>query len=208
MAARPTNRTARTATRNAAPARKASAPATRKPNLTEHATKDATAYQKAFARWLVGETGVDLNALSPKAAFLKGVSMASALRSAFQSSDAAAEFWENSGEVKRGPKPKAVETTAPRRGRPAKPAPQPEPEEEEWEDEEAEEAEEADDDFEDEAEETEEDDWEEEDEEETPPPAPKRAPAAKKAAPPVKKAAPAKRAAKPAPAEDDDDFIF
>jgi hypothetical protein len=211
----------------AAPTRKPVAKAGK--DVTVYASKPATPYQKAFAKWLVTEVGFDPNtAPSLRAAFLKGVSLATSARSAFQSSDAAEAFWETSGETKRGPKPKVEQEVAPvptrtRRAKPA-PAPEPEPEddEDEWEDED-EEAEDdtdaEDDDDAEEADDTEEDEWE--DEEPAPAPKPRARTAAKSSAPaarsgtarkaapaPAAKRTPAKRApAKTAPA-DDDDFVF
>ncbi|HTS10094.1 MAG TPA: hypothetical protein VMP68_31315 [Candidatus Eisenbacteria bacterium] len=195
----------------------------RKQAVTDYATKAPTGYHKAFAKWIVEEIGYDPeNAPSLRAAFLRGVSIATAARAAFQQSDAVDEYRERSGEAKRGPRPaaRAAQAAAPAARR-RKPEPEPEEEEEEeeeedWEDE-TEEAEEEDEfDSEEESEETaDDDDWE--DEEEKPTPAPKRRAAPAKAAParktapakPAAKAAPAKATRRPAkPASDDDDFIF
>lgn len=204
-----------------APARKA-APAPRKRDVTAYADKPATAYHKAMAKWIVNEVGYDPDtATSKRAAFLKGVSIATAARPAYMESDYLAEWRETSGEAKRGPK-RAEET--PTRGR-RKPAPEPEDDFEDEEIEEDDDFEEEDDsesdDFDDEDsdEEDDSDDDDFEDEEEEPAPAPKRRaparatsskPAARsgtaRKAPPAKKAAPAQRTSKPA--ADDDDFLF
>lgn len=220
------------APRKGAPARRqAAAPAKPSRDVTQYADKEPTPYHKAFATWIIKEVGLSLEGKSARAAFLAGVSIATAARAAFQESDFLEEWREKTGEVKRGPKPKADEpvTVAGRtRSQRAKAAPEPEPEEEEeeWEEDDTEEDDEEfdseddadeDDDSEDESDDDE--DWEDEEE---PTPAPKRtarksAPA--KAAPtraragakaPVKATKPASgrpAKAKAAPA-DDDDFIF
>jgi len=209
--------------RTAAPAKavpRKAAPVARKKDVTEYAEKPATAYHKAFARWIVQEVGFDPETASSKrAAFLKGVSIATAARPSFNDSDFIEEWRESAGETKRGPKPKAAADPA---GRRRKAAPEPVEEEEEFEEEE--------DDFEEDSEDSEDEEFEEEEddsesdedeefEEEEEAPAPKRrAPAApakaaansraRAAAPARKAAAPAKKATRAKPAADDDEFLF
>lgn len=77
-------------------------------DVTEYATKPATDYHKAFARWGVTECEIDLSSMTVKAAFLKGIQIATAARPAFMESDFLAEWREKSGQAKRGPKPKDV----------------------------------------------------------------------------------------------------
>lgn len=85
-----------------------------KTDLTEYATKPATDYHKAFARWGVQECGVDLDSMSAKAAYLKGIQIASAARPRFMESEFLAEWRESgAGGAKRGPKP-ATEKSATR----------------------------------------------------------------------------------------------
>ncbi len=212
--------------RKAASAAKA-APA--KPDVTVYADKVPTDYHKAFARWIVTEVGYDPDTASSKrAAFLRGVSIATLSRASFSNSEYLDEWREKNGVNKRGPKGSkaAVEEETPvRRRRKAAPEPEEieeieeieEDEEDFEEEEEDDEFEEDDDEFEDEEDDEEDDELEDEEdeedddfeEEEAPAPR-KRAPA--KAAKPAprkvaaKKAAPTKRTAR-AKAEDDD-FIF
>lgn len=196
----------------AAPARKA-APAKPSRDVKQYADKEPTPYHKAFATWLLKDVGVRLEGKSVKAAFLLGVSTATASRPAFQESDFLEEWREKTGESKPGRKPAAEAAPAPATRR-RKPEPEPEQEEDEEEWEEDDDAEESDDEFEDDSDDeadSDDEDWE--DEEEEPAPAPKRRAPAKaatsgrpaKSAPAPARKAPAKRAAKPA---DDDDYIF
>lgn len=214
--ARPTRKAAPAPARKAAPAKPAR-------DVTQYADKPATGYHKAFATWIMHEVGFSLEGLSPKAAFLAGVSIATAARAAFQESDFLEEWREKNGESKPGPKPAAEkpERVANPASRRRKPTPEPElEEEEEWE--EDDETEEDEFDSEDAAEESDEEDWDDEEEEQEPAPAPKRAPRKQPAAAPAPKsrsggasgAAPrrgpvkvttGRAKAKPA---DDDDFIF
>jgi hypothetical protein len=186
--------------------------------LAEYVTREATAYQKAFARWLVEEVGYEP---TNKKDFLAAIRLAITTRNLFNSSDWIEQWRERTGETKRGPKPKTAAPAPTARG---KRKPEPEPEEEEFDDEEETEEElasEDSDDFEDDTEEpdADDDDWEDEEdaeEEEEPTPAPKQRarstrtaggkPAPARKAAPAKKAAPAGRKSKP-PA-DDDDFVF
>jgi len=229
-------------TRRAAPAAPAEAPARRtrstakaapaaeptrgrgrpKTPVTDYATKPATDYHKAFAKWIVTEVGYDPeSATSKRAAFLRGVAIATAARPAFMESDFLEEWRAESGVAKRGPKGKAVEETvslAPKtRTRKAAPVVEPEPEDEdEFDDEDVDEDEDLDygdadeDDLDEDDEDSDEDDeFDDEDEvEEAPAPAKRGRPAAKKTAAPAKrapaKAAPARRPAK----ADDDEFLF
>ena len=113
MAVRRTTRNAGTRTRRAA-----AAPAAREKDVTEYADKAPTGYHKAFAKWIVQEVGYDPDSASSKrAAFLKGVSIATAARPAFNGSDAVEEYREKSGEAKRGPKPAATKAALVTRGR-------------------------------------------------------------------------------------------
>lgn len=211
---RGTKTTGRKAT--AAAPRKAAAAAKKGPDVTVYADKEPTDYHKAFARWIVKEVGYNPDEAGTKrAAFLRGVSIATAARPAFMDSEFLAEWRESTGQAKRGPKPRVEEETrAPRtarkatRGRKA----DPEPETDEFDDEEFDEEEEGDEFDEEETDEFEEDEDtdDEEDEEEAPP--------VRRGRPAKKTAAPAKRTAKAAPAKatrrraaaaaDDDDFIF
>lgn len=201
-----------------APAKAKPGPAPR--DVTQYADKEPTAYHKAFAKWILNEVGFNPREMNPLKAFVYGVSIATAARPAFNSSDAVEEFREKTGEAKRGPKPGTT------RGR--KPAPVEEEEDFDDEDEIEEDDEDFDDEFDDDSDEDD-DSEDEEDEEEfddEPEPAPvKRGPGRpRKAAPaparnsrgaarsgtaktPAKKAAPTGRG-KPKPADDDDDFIF
>lgn len=230
---RPVGRTtqaAKPATRGRGPAK---APASRKQDVTEYATKPATPYHKALAKWIVSEVGYDPEtAPSLRAAFLKGVSIATAARPAFMQSDFIEEWREKTGETKRGPKPKAAAEEAPvRRGR--KPAPAPvEEDDDDFDDEDEVETDDVDedDDFDDEETDSDDDDESEDDddfddeEEEAPKPrarsvknnpraaSSRRAPA--KAAEPARRGRPAKAAPskpqgrKPAAQDDDDEFLF
>jgi hypothetical protein len=206
--------------------------------VTVYATKEATDYHKAFARWIVQEVGYNpKTATSASAAFLAGVSIATAARPAFMDSEFLEEWRAKTGVNKRGPKgtqgEEAEEVTPARRTKRA-PAPVEEDEfddaeaddedEDDYEDADEDESDEdyEDDDDSDEDDEEDDDDFEDEEEdevEETPAPRRRGRPAAKaapaKAAP--AKRAPAKAAAKAAPARgrraaapvaDDDEFLF
>lgn len=92
---------------NAAPAKRTAAkaaPAKAQRDVTQYADKEPTAYHKAFATWLVREVGVKLNGLTPKEAFLMGVSTATAARNSFMDSDFLEEWREKNNVAKRGPK--------------------------------------------------------------------------------------------------------
>lgn len=192
------------------------APAKSSRDVTQYADKPATGYHKAFASWIVKEVGFSLEGLSPKAAFLAGVSIATAARAAFQESDFLEEWREKNGESKPGPKPAAAKAAPTRRQKPA-PEPEPEEDDEEWEEDETEE-----DEFDSEDDSDEESDEEDWDDEEEPAPAPKpragrgpvkpSAPAGKSrtASGAAPRRAPAKATSgrKPKPAADDDAFIF
>lgn len=183
----------------------------RDPKLAALADKDATDYQKWFARYITLEVGYDPDsASSKKAAFLAGIRLALTARTAFMESDFLEELREKHGINKRGPKPKDQDEETPRKGTKAKgkKAKDEDPEDDEFEDddEEIEDDEEEDDDEfeddesedddedEDEEEDDDEDEDEEEDDEEEDEPAPKKAKGKK----PVAKKAPAKKAAKKA----------
>jgi len=192
-------------------------------DVTEYATKEATGYHKAFAKWILTEVGYDPRETgdSVMRVLLRAVSIATAARPAFMESDFLAAWREESGEAKRGPKPAAE-----------KPARKPKsaPVEDDFEDEEIEEddadADDDEDDFEEVEDDTEEDDADdeeddddfEEEEEVTPPPTKRRTPAKSAANTTSRgstrtatrtraKAAPARKAKTAAPA-DDDEFLF
>src|ERR1700755_2088543 len=94
---------------------KAAAPVDDAPDVTVYATKAPTDYHKAFARWIVSEVGYNPDeAPSLKAAFLRGVSIATVARTAFANSDYLEEWREKTGTAKRGPKPKVEEEEAPK----------------------------------------------------------------------------------------------
>lgn len=79
------------------------APATKDP--TVYAEKDPTPYHKAFANWIVRHVGYNPDAAPTKrAAFLAGVSIATAARPAFMESDYLEKWREQTGTAKRGPK--------------------------------------------------------------------------------------------------------
>jgi Mg-chelatase subunit ChlI len=223
-------RTTKAATASATPARRGrpakvtqsarkAAPVRKGPDVTVYAEKEPTDYHKAFANWIVKHVGYDPNeAGSKRAAFLAGVSIATASRPAFMNSEYLEEWRERNGVTKRGPKGGAAEEApANRRSRRAKAEAEPEPVEDDDEFEDDEEIEDddefddedsEDDDSEDDDEFDDDDDEELEDEEEEETPAPRRTRAAAKAAP-AKKAAPRKAAPRKATAKaDDDDFIF
>jgi hypothetical protein len=193
--AKPAARAAKSASvRKPAPAKRAPAkraPVKKAPDVTMYADKEPTGYHKAFAKWIVTEVGFDPNdATSKRAAFLMGVSIATAARPAFQNSDFLAEWRESTGEAKRGPKPKSA------------PADEVEEDDSDFEDEdeededfEDEESEEDDDESDDEDEDD--DDFEDEEEEPEPPKKPVRRAAAKK---------PAARGRRPVASDDDDLF--
>lgn len=113
-------------------------------DVTQYADKEATAFHKFFARWIVEQVGyVPEDAKSKRSAFLSGVSIATAARQAFQASPELAEWREETGEAKRGPKPKNEAETQRRSQRQNV-------SDEEFEDDSAEESEEEETDFEDE----------------------------------------------------------
>jgi hypothetical protein len=193
-------------------------------DVTEYADKPATGYHKAFAKWIVQEVGYDPDSASSlRAAFLKGVSIATAARPAFNASDAVEEYREKSGEAKRGPKPAAAKAPASRR----KAAPVVDEDDDfDEEDDTLDDAEDEsdDDDFDEEDDnetdsDDEDDDFDEEEPEEAPAPVRRTKatsrtsrPASgtastRKGAPAKKAAAPARRTKAAAPA-DDDEFIF
>lgn len=228
----------------AAPARRGRPPVKTAPkaapvkDVTVYADKPATEYHKAFAKWLVSEVGYDPNsAPSKRAAFLAAIRLACTTRSEFMSSDFIEAWREETGQAKRGPKPKEEETReSPRASRvrsgTAKTRRVPREEEEvvEYGDDEDDDAEEFEEDFDDSDEDIDDDDDEydsdededddseddddmddDDDDDEEPPARSRRAPAKRVA----RKAAPAKRApTKKAPARrgkataDDDDFLF
>jgi len=100
-------------------------PATPGRDVTQYADKEPTELHKTMARWIVTEVGYDPNtAGSKREAFLMGVSIATAARPAFTSSEYLAAWYEESGTPKRGRGASATSTR-----RPAKAAPAPEPEE-------------------------------------------------------------------------------
>ena len=118
---RTTKRTSRqtAAPEPAAKRHPAAAPAQRRANdVTAWASKAPTEYHKAFARWIVSEVGFDPDGSSGKrAAFLRGVSIATAARAAFTDSDFLAEWREKTGAAKPGRKP-ATDAPAPVKRKP------------------------------------------------------------------------------------------
>jgi cobalamin biosynthesis protein CobT len=103
------------AIKTAAPARTARKAAAKAPapkpaakrDVTQYADKPASDYHKAYAKWIVTDVGYDPNsAASKRAAFLAGVSIATAARSAFMESDYLEDWRADNGIAKRGPKPK------------------------------------------------------------------------------------------------------
>lgn len=209
-----------------------------KADVSEYANKAPTDYHKWFAKWIVTEVGYDPeNAPSKRAAFLRGVSIATASRPAFMNSDYLEEMREKYGVTKRGPKPRVTEeeedtrpvrrtskTTVSTRNPSGtaktrrKPEPEPEFDEDEFDEDELDEnVDESDDEF-DEDDNDDDDEFDDDDEEEEPPapvrrgrPA-KKAAAAKRSTPakraPAKKAAPAKTTNRKAAKPSDDDDDF
>jgi hypothetical protein len=208
-------------------------------DVTLYSEKSPTPYHKLFAKWIVNEVGYDPDTASSKrAAFLRGVSIATAARPDFMNSDMLQEWREEHGITKRGPKPRVAdeidedEKPRSRAGRTATRSAttaknrrirQPEPEPEDLDDDEFDE--EDDDEFEAEADAVEDDDADEDDDFEDEPAPKRRAPVrkavAKKApAKAVKRSGPTQRTATPAkkvagrPTKraskpaDDDDFVF
>lgn len=204
-------------------------------NVTVYATKEPTPFHKAFAKWIVTEVGYrPSQAESLKAAFLAGVSIATAARPAFNDSEWLETWREENGVVKRGRK-RADEVTeepvaeAPKRRR----KPEPEPEAEDDDDfDEADEADDVDDDddFDDDESDEDDSDFDDDDDDDEPEPEPTPAPvkrgpgrprkattavAPAKAQPTVRvraaqvaKAAPAKATSRRAKPTADDDFAF
>lgn len=217
---RPATRRTSAAPAPATRARKAApAPASRRKDVTEYASKPATPYHKAFAKWIVDEVGFDPDSASSKrAAFLRGVSIATAARPSFNESEFIEEWREKTGEAKRGPKPateKAAASSVPARRRKAAPEPEPVDEDEfdEDEEEELDDEDEFEDEDSDEEDDSDDDDFDDEDDEPEPEPAPKRRGRTAKTAPaPVaraaRKATPAKSARSKPAVDDDDDFLF
>lgn len=230
MAVRNTRNARSAPAKKAAPRKAAPAPAptSKKEPITAYATKAPTEYHKAFARFIVQVIGYDPDAASSKkAAFLRGVAIATAARPAFQASDFIEEWRAVTGETKRGPKGGEA-STAPARRRKSVLELEVEQvdDEDDFEEEVDEEVDEeeaddtddfdSEDDESDDDEESDEDDFEEDEE---PEPAPKRRAGRPAKSAPAKPAArgtrtsqsaparkaPAKRVAKPA---DDDDFLM
>lgn len=110
------------------PAKKTTAPSTASRDVTQYADKVPTEFHKCFARWIVEEVGYRP---TNRKDFLMAVSIATAARNLFQQSEYLANWREETGEAKRGPKPKNAPVNAKGRSK-AKPAPEPEPEESEW----------------------------------------------------------------------------
>lgn len=213
------------------PARTKTAPAKPSRDVTVYAEKPATPYHKAFAKWIVDEVGLNLDGMSARQAFLKGVSIATAARPAFNESDFLEEWREKTGETKRGPKPKA-EAAPTRRNAKAKPAPVEDDddfeddeidEDDDFEDDDASDDSDDDDEFDDDDsdDDSDEDDDEfDDDEDDEPAPvkartnsrarkaAPARSATSAKRAPAKATNKPAGRSAKAKAADDDDDFLF
>lgn len=209
-----------TPARKAAPARAPKAAPAAKPvrarDVTQYADKTPTPYHKTLARWIVTEVGYDPNSAgSKREAFLMGVSIATASRPAFMESSFLEAWRAESGQNKRGPKPKDDAETVRKSNRQVVSDEEFEPaDDEEYEDdEELEDDEDADEyDDEDDADDDEDDDDEFDDEEEEVEEAPK--PAARRGRPPGKRApakaakATATRRTRSTSTADDDDFMF
>lgn len=191
------------ATRRRAPS-KAAKPAPQKvsQDVTVYADKAATPYHKAMAKWAVVEVGVDLDSMSVRQAFLKGVQIATAARPVFMQSEFLEEWRAKSGEAKRGPKPKNVEVEEDDEDFDDEEI---EDDDEDFEDDDDSDDEDDDDEFEDEDDDDE--DFEDDEEEEAPPAKPtRRKPSARstsKAKPPARRTT--RKASKPA---DDDEDLF
>ena len=195
---------------------------------TYDTSKVPTDYHKQFARWIMKECGFNPEEMKSKTyAFLYGVSIATASRPIFMKSDFLADWREETGQAKRGPKSSAQKPI--RRGS-TKVADDDEFDEtddddefeddvedddDEFDDESEDESEEDDDEFDDESEDD--DDEFEDDEEEPEPPKRGRSAASRKAATTRgasgqrRTSAPSKKPAtrgKAKAAVDDDDFVF
>lgn len=216
-------------TRKAAPS-----PAVKRRDVTVYATKEPTPYHKAFATWIVKEVGLRPSGMTPKEAFLAGVSIATAARPAFNESDYLSEWRERTGETKRGPKPRTEVEEAPKartsRSRKAAPEPELEDDDDDFEDDDeefdAEDDASDDDDFDDDDDDSDEDDDSEDDDEfdddedDEPEPvkaAPKTRTSARgrtasnsraRSAAPARKAASKPAGRKAATKSDDDEFLF
>lgn len=211
--------------RKAAQSTAKTAEAPTKRDVTVYAEKAPTDYHKAFARYIVSEVGYDPDsAPSKRAAFLRGVSIATAARPAFMESDYLEQWRADNNVTKRGPKGGAAEEAPANRRtrRSTKAAPEPEVEDDEEfdeedddieddDDEEFEDDDEDSDEFDDDDDEEDDDEFEDEEDEVEEAPAPKRRGRPTKAA--TAKAAPAKRTAAKATTRRaskaaDDEFLF
>lgn len=109
-------------------ASKTKTPAKPERDVTQYADKVPTEYHKCFARWIVEEVGYRP---SSRKDLLMGVAIATAARPTFTASEYLANWREETGEAKRGPKTAADKTNTKSKGRSSKPVPEPEPEEDE-----------------------------------------------------------------------------
>lgn len=204
-----------------APGPKTATRGAQKMGVTDYADKPATDYHKAFARWIVREVGYNpKEADSLSAAFLAGVSIATAARPAFMNSEFLEEWRESTGQAKRGPKGNAeaeeVEEAPKARTTRRKPTPIVEEVDEDDDEFDEEDADEDDDEFDDEDDDEFDEDSDEDEEEEVAPVRRGRGrPAGSTNKTVAAKRAPAKVAAKPATrskakatADEDDEFLF
>lgn len=139
-AARTTNAPGRNSSRGTAKARTKPAPKANasqreqaaQRDVTQYADKPATDFHKFLARFIVNQIGYDPDsAKSKRAAFLAGVSIATAARPAINASDELAEWRKEMGVAKRGPKRDEQEETKRRAQREIVPDSEFEPEESE-----------------------------------------------------------------------------
>lgn len=97
-------------------------------DVTQYADKVPTGYHKTFAKWAVEEVGYKP---TNRKDFLMGIAIATAARPVFTASQYLADWREEAGEAKRGPKTNAEKTSS-AKAKARKAAPEPEPEEDEW----------------------------------------------------------------------------
>ena len=99
---------------------KAAPPAPKAQDVTRYATQPPTDYHRQYAKWIVNSVGYDLaNATSVKAAFLAGVSIATAARNAFMASPELEAWRDREGLAKPGRRPASETQEAPTRRRKA-----------------------------------------------------------------------------------------
>lgn len=109
-------KTTRSTTKEAAAKAKAAAGR----DVTQYADKAPTEFHKFFARWITEQVGYSPeDAKTKRGAFLMGVSISTAARQAFTASQELADWREETGEQKRGPKSSATETARSKKAREA-----------------------------------------------------------------------------------------